>query len=60
MRQDWVSKIQKFGNSYGVILPINYLRFLKMDSTKQWVSIVIDNRSKKIVISKAKKPKIKY
>lgn len=57
-KQDWVSRIIRIGNSYGVILPIDYLRYLKMNNTKQWIKISINQRTKNIIITKVKKPKI--
>ncbi len=57
MRGQWITKIIKIGNSYGVILPVQYLRMLKMDKSNQYVRVDINNRSNSIVIAKTKKPK---
>jgi len=57
MKTDWVTKVIKIGNSYGVILPVHYLRLLKLDKPHQFVKIGLNNRTGSITIAKTKKPK---
>ena len=57
MQGQWYTKIIKVGNSYGVILPVHYLRMLKLDKERQWVKIGVNNRTASINIAKTKKPK---